>query len=98
MNTTYRRTSFIAVIATMATPAVLLLGAATAQAVGPIDNLQTPRDCGSCVGFNPQPDPSAFPTHRNTTGIGNPNDRPSITTPAASIGLGGPDTAPPQHN
>ena len=98
MHTTYTRTRFIAAIATLATPALLLLGAATAQAVGPIDDLPTERDCGSCVGFNPQPDPPAFLNDRNTAGIGNPNDRPSMTTPGASIGLGGPDTAPPQHN
>jgi len=43
-----------AVIATVAAPALLFLSAGTAQAV--IHNLPTPRSCGSCDGFNPQPD------------------------------------------
>ena len=45
------------------------------------------------VGFNPQPDPPAISKHRGEAGIGNPNDRPGV-----SVGLGGPDTAPAQHN
>jgi hypothetical protein len=59
MNTTHTRTKILtaaigAVIAGAAAPAVLFLGAGTAQAV--IHHLPTPRECGGCDGFNPQPD------------------------------------------
>ena len=84
MNTTFTRTTFTTAIVTTATSALLLLGAATAHAVGPIDS-QLDRLPGLSEG-------------RHVAGIGNPNDRPSIHSPAGSIGLGGPDTAPPQHN
>jgi hypothetical protein len=85
----------------------LFLGAGTAQgmlhigergAVAIIDNVPTPRDCGSCAGFDPQPDPPAFPDPGNSVGIGNPNDRQQIIDPGSSVGLGGSDTLPPQHN
>ena len=67
MSTTHTRTKFLtaavgAVAATMAAPALLFLSAGTAQAV--IHNLPTPRDCGGCDGFNPQPDPPGFPELR----------------------------------
>ncbi len=59
MHTTQTRTKILtaavgAVIASAAAPALLFLGAGTAQAV--IHYLPTPRDCGGCDGFNPQPD------------------------------------------
>jgi hypothetical protein len=103
MNTTPTRKLFVtsavgAAMAGAATTALLFLGAGTAQALAIIDNLPTPRSCGSCVGFVPQPDPPSFPGHSTNAGIGNPNDRPQITTPGNSVGLGGPDTLPPQHN
>jgi hypothetical protein len=65
--TTHTRTKFItaavgAVAATMAAPALLFVSAGTAQAV--IHYLPTPRDCGACDGFNPQPDPPGFPELR----------------------------------
>jgi len=65
--TTHTRTKFItaavgAVAATMAAPALLFVSAGTAHAV--IHYLPTPRDCGSCDGFNPQPDPPGFPELR----------------------------------
>ena len=67
MTTTHTRTKFLttavsAVVATIAAPALLFLGAGTAQAV--IHNLPTPRNCGGCDGFNPQPDLSGFPELR----------------------------------
>ncbi len=67
MNTTHTRTKFVtaavgAVVATIAAPALLFLGAGTAKAV--IHNLPTPRNCGSCDGFNPQPDPPDDPDLR----------------------------------
>ena len=67
MTTAHTRTKFLtaavgAVIATMAAPALLFLGAGTAQAV--IHNVPTPRSCGGCEGFNPQPDPPGFPELR----------------------------------
>ena len=59
MTATDTRTKFLtaavgAVVATMAAPALLFLSAGTAQAV--IHHLPTPRECGGCDGFNPQPD------------------------------------------
>jgi hypothetical protein len=51
-----------AVAATMAAPTLLFVGAGTAQAV--IHYLPTPRDCGSCDGFIPQPDPPGYPDLR----------------------------------
>jgi hypothetical protein len=67
MTTTHTRTKFVtaavgAVVATMAAPALLFLSAGNAQAV--IHYLPTPRTCGGCDGFNPQPDPSGFPDSR----------------------------------
>ena len=76
MNTTQTRTKFLtaavsAVIAGAAVPALLVLGAGTAQATpdisahgpaGTIGDLPTPRSCGGCDGFIPQPDPPAFPS------------------------------------
>lgn len=59
-----------AAIATIAAPALLLLGAGTAQAtpdisargpVGIIGDLPTPRECPGCGGFNPQPDQPGYP-------------------------------------
>jgi hypothetical protein len=112
MNTTRTRKLFVtspvgAVVASGAATALLFLGADSAQAipglsehgaVAIIDHLSLPRSCGVWVGFNPQPEPPAFPDRRNDAGIGNPNDRPQITTPGNWVGLGGPDTPPPQHN
>jgi hypothetical protein len=71
MNTTQTRTKILSaavgtVIAGAAAPALLILGAGTAQAApdisargpaGIIADFPTPRDCGGCDGFNPQPDP-----------------------------------------
>jgi hypothetical protein len=75
MTTTHTRTKFLtaavsAAIATIATPALLVLGAGTAQAtpdisargpVGIVGDLPTPRMCPSCGGFNPQPDSPGYP-------------------------------------
>ena len=64
-----------AVIATMAAPALLFLSAGTAQAV--IHNLPTPRNCGGCDGFNPQPDKPD-----------DPDSRPPLTRdPASTAGI-----------
>ena len=67
MNTTHTRTKFLtaavgAVAATVAAPALLFASAGTAQAV--IHYLPTPRDCGGCDGFNPQPDKPDYPDLR----------------------------------
>jgi hypothetical protein len=87
-----RKQVITAAIAGAAAPAILFLGAGTAQAIQEVSergaiaiiaDLPTPRDCGSCVGFNPQPDPPQFSYPDTEAGIGNPNDRGS---------LGGPDT------
>ena len=75
MNTTQTRTKVLtaavgAAIATIAAPALLVLGGGTAHAtpdisargpVGTIADLPTPRDCPGCGGFNPQPDPPDYP-------------------------------------
>jgi hypothetical protein len=75
MNTTHTRSRILtaavgAVIASAAAPALLVLGAATAQATpdisargpaGTIADLPTPRDCGGCDGFNPKPDKPDYP-------------------------------------
>ena len=41
----------------VAAPALLLLGAGSAQAVPDVAERGAPRDCGSCGMFDPQPDP-----------------------------------------
>ncbi len=70
MNITLTRKAVGAAIAGAAAPALLFLGAGTAQAipdvsergaVAVIDDLPTPRSCASCVGFDPQPDPPGYP-------------------------------------
>ena len=67
MNITHTRKAVGAAIAGAAAPALLFLGAGTAQAipdvsergaVAIIDDLPTPRTCASCV---PQPDPPGYP-------------------------------------
>jgi hypothetical protein len=68
----------------VAAPALLFLGAGTAQAVQDIsergavaiiDNLPTPRDCPSCRGVNPVPEPPGYPDPSSRSPlIGNPND------------------------
>jgi hypothetical protein len=96
-----------AVIAGAVAPALLFLGAGTAQAVQDIsergavaiiDNLPTPRDCGNC--FNPQPDPPGYPDpssrspligNPNEGGVGNPNEA-RVGNPDEA-GIGNPDTA-----
>jgi len=64
MTTTHTRTKFLtatvgAVAATTAAPALLFLSTGTAQAV--IHDIPTPRNCGGCDGFNPQPGPGIYP-------------------------------------
>jgi hypothetical protein len=64
-----------AVIAGAAAPALLFLGAGTAQAV--IHHLPTPRNCGGCDGFNSQPDKQD-----------DPNSRPPLTRdPGSTVGI-----------
>ena len=98
MNTTHTQVLTGAVAAAIATGA-LLFGAVKAHAFPAIDNPASSRDCSSCVGFIPQPDPPSFPDYGNHASIGNPNDRQAPSTPGSGrVGLGGPDTAPPQQN
>jgi hypothetical protein len=86
-----RKQVISAAIAGAAAPALLVLGAGTAQAVhvsergviAIIAELPTPRDCGSCAAVDPLPEPPHFPNPDGEAGIGNPNDR---------VSLGGPDT------
>jgi hypothetical protein len=64
-----------AIVATTAAPALLFLSAGTAQAV--IHYLPTPRSCGSCDGFNPQPDTPD-----------DPDLRPPLTgDPGSTVGI-----------
>ena len=99
MTTTHTRTKFAvavgAAIAGVAAPALLFLGAGTAQAIQDvserggiaiIDDLPTPRDCGQCGELNPQPDPPGFPDPGNRVGISDPEDK---------VGIGNPDIHPP---
>ncbi len=92
--TTHTRTKILtavgAVIATMAAPALLVFGVGTAQATpdisargpaGTIADLPTPRSCGSCVGFNPQPDPPGDPDPDNKVGLGGPDTKVGVITP-----------------
>ena len=78
--TTHTRTKFLtaavgAVAATMAAPALLFVSAGTAQAV--IHYLPTPRQCGGCDGFDPQPDTPD-----------DPELRPPLTgDPGSTIGI-----------
>ncbi len=70
MTATHTRTKFLtsavgAVVATMAAPALLFLGAGTAQAV--IHYIPTPRDCPGCHGSNSQPDLAGYPGVRPPT-------------------------------
>jgi hypothetical protein len=100
--TTHTRTKILtaavgAVIATMAAPALLILGAATAQATpdisargpaGTIADLPTPRGCGGCVGFNPQPDPPGNPDPDTKVGVGTPAGAPSPSlNPGDTMGV-----------
>jgi hypothetical protein len=101
MNTTHTHTKALtaavgAVIATMAAPALLILGAATAQATpdisahgpaGTIADLPTPRSCGGCVGFNPQPDPPGDPDPDNKVGLGGPDTKVGVGTPGDTVGI-----------
>jgi hypothetical protein len=82
-----------AAIATMAAPALLVLGAGTAQAapdisargpVGTIADLPTPRTCPSCVGFNPQPDPPGDPDPGSKVGLGGPDTKVGVGTPGGA--------------
>jgi hypothetical protein len=95
MNTNHTRKNRItaaigAAIVGAAAAALLLLGAGTAHAmqdisehggIAAIDYLPLPRDCGSCVGFNPQPDPPGNPDPSIQVGIGNPNERSQAIDP-----------------
>jgi len=92
MRTTPTRTQMIsAAIAGAAAPAVLFVGAGTAQAVqvsergaiAIIAEFPTARNCGGCAGVDPLPEPPHSPNPDGEAGIGNPNDR---------VSLGGPDT------
>lgn len=99
MNTIPTRTTLVtgavaAAIASAAVPALLFLGAGTAQAiqdvsergaVAIIDNLPTPRMCGQCGGFNPQPDPPGNPDPGSSVLISDPEDK---------VGIGNPDIRP----
>jgi hypothetical protein len=96
MTTTHTRTKTLtaavgAVIATVAAPALLVLGAGTAQAIpeisargpaGIIADLPTPRMCPSCGGFNPQPDPPGNPDPDSKVGLGGPDTR--VGTPGGA--------------
>jgi hypothetical protein len=72
MTTTQTRMKFLtaavsALVATTAAPALLFLSAGTAHAV--IHNVPTPRGCGGCDGFNPQPSTPDYPDlHPPVTG------------------------------
>ncbi len=81
------RTKFVtaavsAVVATVAAPALLFVSAGTAQAV--IHYLPTPRECGSCEGFNPQPDSAGDPDPGIKVGLGGPDTKFGVGTPGGA--------------
>lgn len=87
MNTTHTRKAVGALIAGAAAPALLFLGAGSAQAIpeisergalATIEDLPTPRTCSSCVGFDPQPEPPGYPDPGSVVRSGIPNQLPSI--------------------
>ncbi len=85
MTANHARTKFVtaavgAVVATIAAPALLFLSAGTAQAV--VHHIPTPRTCGSCDGFNPQPNPGIYP--------------PEIIDPGSAVGTVLPGAAAPK--
>jgi hypothetical protein len=87
MTTTHTRTKFLttavgAASATMAASALLFLSAGSAQAV--IHYLPTPRECGSCEGFNPQPDPAGDLDPGIKVGLGGPDTKVGAGTPAGA--------------
>jgi hypothetical protein len=98
MTTTHTRTKFLtaavgAAIATMATPALLVLGAGIAQATpdisargpaGIIGDLPTPRTCAGCEGFNPMQDPPGDPDPDSKVGLGGPDTKVGAGTPGGA--------------
>jgi hypothetical protein len=73
--------------------ALLALGAATAQATpdisargpaGTIADLPTPRECGSCEGFNPRQDPHGDPDPGSKVGLGGPDTKVGVGTPGGA--------------
>ncbi len=98
MTTAHTRTKRVTAavstaIATIAAPALLFLGAGIAQATpdisargpaGIIADLPTPRSCGSCVGFNPQPDPPGDPDPDAKVGLGGPDTKVGVGTPGGA--------------
>jgi hypothetical protein len=87
MTTTRTRTKALtaavgAAIATIAAPALLFLSSGTAQAV--IHYIPTPRDCGACEGFNPQPDPASDPDPGIKVGLGGPDTKVGVGTPGGA--------------
>jgi hypothetical protein len=95
MTTTHTRTKLVtaavgAVIASMAAPALLVLGAGTAHATpdisahgpaGTIADLPTPRTCSGCDGFNPQPDPPGNPDPDSKVELGGPDTKVGVDIP-----------------
>jgi len=101
MTTTHLRTKFVvavaAAIAGAAAPALIFLGAGTAQAiqdisergaVAIINDLPTPRTCGSCGGFNPQHDPPGYHDPRSRVGISDPEDKVGVGDLEDKVGVG----------
>jgi hypothetical protein len=106
MATTHTRTKALtaavgAAIATIAAPALLVLGAGTAQAtpdisargpVGIVGDLPTPRECPGCGGFNPQPYPAGDPDPDSEVGLGGPDTKVGVGTPGGAPSLNPGDT------
>lgn len=96
MSFTHTRKAFTAAVGAAAAPAMLFLGAGTAQAIqdvserGPvaiIDDLATPRTCASCVGFDPQPDPPGYPDPSKLPSLRGFDPQPEPPgTPAVKLG------------
>ena len=112
MTTTHTRTKLItaavgAAIAGAAAPALLFLGAGTAQAIQDISergavaiihDLPTPRQCPGCGGFNPQPDPPGFPDPGiRPPLLGDPGSSVEIIDPGSTVGVHDEENRPGIH-
>ena len=58
-----------------------ILTAAVGAIIATIADLPTPRTCGSCVGFNPQPDPPGDPDPDSKVGLGGPDTKVGVDSP-----------------
>jgi len=92
MTTTSTRAKFLTVAAaSVAAPALLFLGAGTAQAIQDVNEVAP----GVTVGaFNPQPGTPGVDDPGIKVGIDDPGIKIGIRGPGIKVAIGGPDTRP----